>query len=61
MVPLSQVNCEANMFKLTNGEMVLDLSETNGQRYLTKDHPEYLEWLAEGNEPLPADEPTQQE
>ena len=25
-----------------------------------RDYAEYLEWLAEGNEPLPADEPTQE-
>jgi len=26
-----------------------------------KDYQQYLEWLSEGNEPLPADEPTQGE
>ena len=45
-----QVNC----IKKVEGNLVsiIPINEEN------KDYQEYLAWLAEGNEPLPADEPS---
>jgi len=45
-----QVNC----IKKVEGNLVsiIPINEEN------KDYREYLEWLAEGNEPLPADDPS---
>jgi len=46
------------MYKLTNFEIIID---TINLKHIPKDpfntdYQRYLDWLAEGNEPLPADE-----
>jgi len=42
------------MYKLTNGNMVLDLSYGDGKsRFVPIEHEEYKQWLSEGNTPEP--------
>lgn len=50
-------------YKLTSDEnTILRLSDSAyfGAVPESSDYQEYLQWLAEGNEPLPADEPQEQ-
>ena len=43
-----------------SGEVIYARIDDDGLTRLTctADHPPFQEWLAEGNEPLPADEPS---
>ena len=42
------------MYKLTNGNMVLDLNYSDGKsRFVPIEHHEYKQWLSEGNTPEP--------
>ena len=42
------------MYKLTSGNMVLDLSYGDGKsRFVPIEHEEYKQWLSEGNTPEP--------
>ncbi len=42
------------MYKLTNGNMVLDLNYSDGKsRFVPIEHHEYKQWLSEGNIPEP--------
>jgi hypothetical protein len=51
--PITGATTETVVLRLTDGWSIpFDPANT--------DYQAYLEWLAEGNEPLPADEPTQE-
>jgi len=47
-------------YQLTNGNTVFRLADNAfiPQEPANTDYQEYLAWLAEGNEPLPADDPS---
>lgn len=49
------------MFKIINDRVILRLSDNAFIPFdeSNTDYQQYLEWLAEGNQPLPADTPEQ--
>ena len=60
------MDCAPENYKLVktaDGEILDIVQRLNDTAFIpmdpaNKDYQEYLEWLAEGNEPLPADEPS---